>query len=853
MAKGGFHIFLRLLLAWLTLAATACLAAAEEQPPLKGLALVIGQSKYAHIAPLDNPTRDAEAMRGLLQQLGFEVTLVTDQSARKLKRDLDNFAADAADAQADVAVVFYSGHGIEAGGENYLAATDLDPAAAADGLVPVSDLLTSLKSTVPVSIVLLDACRSNPFPPGFALSRDGAAEPVTAQGLGVPRGMSEAGGATASGIGMVLGFAASPGTAALDGVAGGNSPYTAALLRHLSAMNGAEFGQVMRMVTEEVYLATQGRQRPWINETLTKFLYFGGTAESKDAVARRIDGERRPLLLMIADLPQAERDQVETLARRESVPLATLYGVLRALGETDMPKDEASLERLLAEQASQLRRFRDERAALDPADPDLKRLLVAADQAQADGALIAAREFLAEAKSKVAAGKDTIEATEAALRAKRLANGAIYARSGEAAALAFDYRGAAEDYAQAYDWVKDTGDHAAWDYLWNEAGWLSAHGQETGDAGALDQAAALYRQALVLAPRDSHAADWATTQSDLGSVLRLVGEAAGDAQALKDAIAAFRAALDVRTAEADADGFAATQMNLGNALNALGQITGQLDFYVEALAAYQAALPHISREVHPLDWAKLESNIGTALKLIGDNTPGTDLYQQAVAAFTDALSVYSRADTPIAWATAQSNLGSALSSLGERETGVENLQRAVAAFEQALLELTPDKLPARWGRVMNNLGNALRLIGLRETGTTTLARAAKVLEQARGVRSRDEVPMQWALTTANIGNVLGEMGVRTADAGLLAKAVTEYDAALEVFTPERAPPQWAMVAWDESRILLALGKQAQDRQVLQKGLALTEALATFDRARGRSDPAVADRIKAFKAALRKLT
>ena len=76
-------------------------------------------------------------------------------------------------------------------------------------------------------------------------------------------------------LGTVIGFAAEPGQPALDGDKGSNSPYAAAILRHLSAMQGEEFGLVMRMVTEEVYLKTKTQQRPWVNESLRKQLFFG--------------------------------------------------------------------------------------------------------------------------------------------------------------------------------------------------------------------------------------------------------------------------------------------------------------------------------------------------------------------------------------------------------------------------------------------------------------------------------------------------------------------------------------------------------------------------------------------------
>ncbi len=215
----------------------AALPAPETTRPLKGVALVIGQSKYAHLTPLANPGNDAQAVAKLFSDLGFNVTTTFDRDAKKLRRDLENFAEDA--EGSDVAVVYYSGHGIEAGGENWLVPVDADVAAlddAAAALVPLSTLMDELKANVPLTMLFLDACRTNPFPPGAVLRRDGAAIPVRASGLALTKGVSSTdAGANSEGLGSIIAFAAEPGMAALDGPPDGTSPYASAILRHLSA------------------------------------------------------------------------------------------------------------------------------------------------------------------------------------------------------------------------------------------------------------------------------------------------------------------------------------------------------------------------------------------------------------------------------------------------------------------------------------------------------------------------------------------------------------------------------------------------------------------------------------------
>src|SRR5690606_24079792 len=214
--------------------------------------------------------------------------------------------------------------------------------------------------SVPLTIVLLDACRTSPFPEGTVIraSADAKPEPVAAGGLTVVRGATALAAPKAAAdenLGMVIGFAAEPGAPALDGAAGENSPYAKALLRHLAAMQGAEFGQVMRMVTEEVYLATGARQRPCVNESLRRLVYFGIAPDEPEGIDKTITGERRQLLLSMAALPDPDRMQVERVALSQGVKLDSLYGVLRAMGADKMPDSPDELQRVLEDQAARLR------------------------------------------------------------------------------------------------------------------------------------------------------------------------------------------------------------------------------------------------------------------------------------------------------------------------------------------------------------------------------------------------------------------------------------------------------------------------------------------------------------------
>ena len=352
---------LRSLLVFLLLLAPAGAASAADT--LKGVALVIGESKYDNplLPALTNPRNDARAIDDLLNDLGFDVRRVLDGDRDELEEAIGDFVKDA--KSADVALVYYSGHGIEADGKNYMAPVDADmssPEAAGRTLVPVDALLDQLAKAVPVTILLLDACRTSSFPAGTMIQPPGTPAPVPAaeNGLAIVRGPDPVvrPGVPASSLGMVIGFAASPGHPALDGPPDGNSPYAAALLKHLSA-GGYSFADVMTMVGQEVYLKTKSLQRPWVNSSLLRVLTFGKPIEDADPDETAIREDRRQLLLTIGnDLTPTTRTAVEDMATSEDVPLDALYGMLQQLN-VYTSGGQGDLEAQLREGARQLKQF----------------------------------------------------------------------------------------------------------------------------------------------------------------------------------------------------------------------------------------------------------------------------------------------------------------------------------------------------------------------------------------------------------------------------------------------------------------------------------------------------------------
>ena len=214
------------------------------------VALVVGNSTYAHIGRLPNPDNDARAISAALRRLGFEVTTELETDRVELTEALQAFTRQS--AGADVSLVFYAGHGIEMDGVNYLVPVDARLERDVDvrfETVTVDDLLVST-SGASLRLVILDACRNNPL--ARSMQRSAATRTVS-------------GGSFADlnedllGDETLVAYAAAAGTTAADG-RGRNSPYTSALLSHLETP--LEIGLLFRRVRAQVLASTNGAQRP---------------------------------------------------------------------------------------------------------------------------------------------------------------------------------------------------------------------------------------------------------------------------------------------------------------------------------------------------------------------------------------------------------------------------------------------------------------------------------------------------------------------------------------------------------------------------------------------------------------
>ncbi|MGJ5072760.1 caspase family protein [Bradyrhizobium oligotrophicum] len=244
-------------------------SSAAAAPTGQRMALVIGNGAYAHVQPLPNPPRDARAIARSLRDIGFTVTEGIDLDRAAMQAKTRDFLREATRAQ--VAVVFYAGHGVQIDGRNYLLPTDIAPSAGSDvvtAMVDMDQILAGLDDQVRTNILILDACRNNPFAPPETASA-GPGRGLSATGLAAP---SSLGAGATSGAGTLIAFATAPGKVALDGD-GDNSPFSAALTRHIGTP-GLEVQQMLTRVRAEVVAGTKNRQVPWSNSSLLGEVYL---------------------------------------------------------------------------------------------------------------------------------------------------------------------------------------------------------------------------------------------------------------------------------------------------------------------------------------------------------------------------------------------------------------------------------------------------------------------------------------------------------------------------------------------------------------------------------------------------
>lgn len=232
------------------------LANVNSANAVERVALIIGNSSYQKAAELKNPRNDAEEIAKLLTKFGFRVLKGIDVDQFNFRILVRAFTREIKEAR--LALFYYAGHGLQVGQRNFLLPVDAELKEEADldfESVELGFILKQMERGKRTNIILMDACRDNPFAANLARN-------MGTRSASIGRGLAP----LETGVGTFVGFATQPGNVALDGQST-NSPFTKAIIKHL-AEPGLDIGVMMRRVREEVIAETKGKQVPWSNSSL---------------------------------------------------------------------------------------------------------------------------------------------------------------------------------------------------------------------------------------------------------------------------------------------------------------------------------------------------------------------------------------------------------------------------------------------------------------------------------------------------------------------------------------------------------------------------------------------------------
>jgi uncharacterized caspase-like protein len=324
----------------------------------KRVALVIGMSKYQSVASLGNPQRDADAMAALFKKAGFDtVGSEHDLGIADLRRVIRDFSELSRDA--DISVIYYAGHGIEVDGINYLVPADAKLVSdfdVEDETISLDRVLKALDPVKRLKLVILDACRDNPF--ARSMKRNVSSRSVGRGLAKVEPSMSD----------TLIAFAARAGAVAADGD-GQNSPFAAALLRHI-AEPGLDLRIAFGRVRDDVLQSTGNRQEPFVYGSLggqTTSLVPAAANPSDADVGARVDYE-------FAAQIGTQQAWDTFLASHGTGFLANLAraqtGKLAAAQQTRTKADDArrEAEEQAAQKAAELRRQLEEQSSRQTAE-----------------------------------------------------------------------------------------------------------------------------------------------------------------------------------------------------------------------------------------------------------------------------------------------------------------------------------------------------------------------------------------------------------------------------------------------------------------------------------------------------
>lgn len=744
------------------------LAASAE----RRVALVLSADNYRTIRPLRNASNDGLAVKAALEALDFEVFFEADRDLRRMRRALDDFRVDARDA--DVALVFFAGHGVEIAGENQLLPVDADASsleALRNSSLPLEEVRKVVAEVGKIGLIVLDACRNDPFGVSEAKGRGAVA---LKSGFGSAWKVKPGLGRIGRAENVLFAFSAAPGETASDGT-GRNSPFTSALAKYLGT-EGLEIRSVLTLVQQEVYDFSKGRQLPYVESGLPKLFFASATGKELP--------ERERLLLAMAEITPSIRNEIERIAVDRDMPLAPLYGALISSGAATLSMDDRN--RKLAEAAEAFVKVRDEMRKLASDDPRVTRLRREAEEHLSLGAFSTARARLADAANIDAVSRKALK--ENFVR-RTLSEAATRYLSGGAAKADLRYNLAIADYETAAALFEeiDGEDILAEDRL-RQIRTLESLGDIHTTVGNLAKAGQAYeerhRVSTRLAAADPGNARW---QLDLSVSHINIGDVRLAQGSLNAALDTYQASLEFSARLAAADsGNVNWQRALSVSHDRIGEVQLAQGNLPAAVEAFQVSLDIRERlaTANPNN-ANWQRDLSVSHVNVGDVQMSLGKLSAALDAFQASLEITARlAAAEPGNASRQRNLVVSYTRFGGVLLKLGILAGALDAFETSLDIMAPlvaaDPGNAEWQR---DLSIQYAKIGKVRMAQGNLPGSLAAFQASLEIRARlaaaDPGNAQWkhdlSVGHSNVGDVLDAQGD-------LPGAFEAYQTSLEIYT-----------------------------------------------------------------------
>jgi TPR repeat protein len=279
------------------------------------VAFVVGNSAYENVPQLPNPLNDAEAVAASLRQSGFEVVTAFNLKQKDFDAEFQRFVRSL--NGADVSLFYYSGHGIQVGGDNRIIPIDANLKSASDmevETVGLRTVMSYMQSNSKVQLVYLDSCRNNPFPTSSFLV--GPDREVALSGTGLA--------AQDAALGSLIAFSTQPGNVAVDGE-GDKSPFTEAVVKH-SFKIGVDVQTALMKVTQDVWEITRQKQRPWSSSTLVEPVFLAQPAILIAFDEEQPQTSQQPSVIVNSNEENAAQPAPSEPPNSTAVQLASLIG-----------------------------------------------------------------------------------------------------------------------------------------------------------------------------------------------------------------------------------------------------------------------------------------------------------------------------------------------------------------------------------------------------------------------------------------------------------------------------------------------------------------------------------------------